>query len=239
MAGAVLESGARGLRRGPQGLERRHRPPPGGDRALHVGARRRGGRPVRARRRACEIAVRGGGAQRVWAQRVVDGGLMIDLSPMRRGQRRPRGPPGPRRRRARCSADLDAATQEHGLAVPAGIVSHTGVGGLTLGGGMGWLTRTARPDDRQPGLRRGRRSPTAAACGPPPTSTPTCSGRCAAAAATSASSPSSSSGCTQVGPMIQFGMFFWGLDQGVERDAVRARRHPRAPARAHAGDRGR
>jgi FAD/FMN-containing dehydrogenase len=84
-----------------------------------------------------EISVRGGGHSFTGAS-AGDDGLMIHLGGMDTVEIDPQA------RRARVGggatwADVDAAAQEHGLAVTGGVVSHTGVGGLTLGGGMGWL----------------------------------------------------------------------------------------------------
>jgi FAD/FMN-containing dehydrogenase len=94
-----------------------------------------------ARANGLELAVRGGGHNYAGFA-VCDGGLMLDLSRMNRVTVNPATP------RAVCGggatwADVDAATQAHGLATVGGFVSHTGIGGLTLGGGIGWLSRKA------------------------------------------------------------------------------------------------
>jgi FAD/FMN-containing dehydrogenase len=89
-----------------------------------------------------EIGIRCGGHSALGFA-VPDEGVMIDLSPMG-GVR-----VDPVRRRAWVQGGallgaLDRAAQRYGLATTAGNVSHTGVGGLTLGGGMGWLARQHR-----------------------------------------------------------------------------------------------
>src|SRR5215218_1021723 len=91
-----------------------------------------------ARTHAMEVAVRGGGHNPA-GHCVCDGGLVIDLSLMRRVQVDGHG----RSTRAQGGAtwlDFDSSTQAFGLVTPGGIVGSTGVAGLTFGGGIGHLT---------------------------------------------------------------------------------------------------
>jgi FAD/FMN-containing dehydrogenase len=90
-----------------------------------------------ANEHALEIAVRGGG-HNVAGRAVTEGGLMIDLAEMKAIE------VDPEARTARAEGgvnwnELNAATGEHGLAVTGGAISTTGIAGLTLGGGLGWL----------------------------------------------------------------------------------------------------
>ena len=88
---------------------------------------------------ALPLAVRGGGHSFPGLS-VCDDGLVIDLGPMKAiGVDREAGTV--RAQAGVLLGELDAATQRFGLAVPAGIVTHTGLAGLTLGGGIGWIQR--------------------------------------------------------------------------------------------------
>jgi FAD/FMN-containing dehydrogenase len=92
-----------------------------------------------ARENGLEISIRGGG-HNIAGNSLCDRGVMIDLSTMKNvridtQKRRAYVEPGA------TLNDFDKAAQVHGLATPVGINSTTGIAGLTLGGGFGWLTR--------------------------------------------------------------------------------------------------
>jgi FAD/FMN-containing dehydrogenase len=160
-----------------------------------------------------EIAVRGG-AHSMSGASVVDDGIVIDLSRMKQV----RVDPGAKRAMVGGGAllgDVDAATQAYGLAVPAGLVSHTGVGGLTLGGGMGWMTRrggltidnmlSARVVTADAEVRVASAS-----------ENPDLFWAIRGGGGNFGVVTEFEFALHEVGPMVQFGMLFWSLDQGGE-----------------------
>lgn len=166
-----------------------------------------------ARTHDLEISVRGGG-HNFAGHGVCEAGLMISLADMTAVT------VDAGRRRAICGggatwARVDAATQAHGLAVPGGIISHTGIGGLTLGGGMGWLTGKG-------GLSCDNLVSAEVV---------TADGRVLRASADenpdllwALQGGGGNFGVVtsfeytlhEVGPLVHVGLFFWGIDDGVE-----------------------
>lgn len=92
-----------------------------------------------ARSEGLDVAVRGGGHS-IPGFSTVDDGIVIDLSPMK-GIEVDADASTVRAEGGLTWGELDAATQEHGLATTGGLISTTGIGGFTLGGGIGWLMR--------------------------------------------------------------------------------------------------
>jgi hypothetical protein len=160
-----------------------------------------------------EISVRGG-AHNAAGAAVCDDGLMVDLSLLNQVT------VDPEARRARVGGgalqrDVDAATQAHRLAVPLGLIGHTGVGGLTLGGGVGWLTRkfglTADNLIAAEVMAANGRVLRPAADEHPDLFWALRGGGGNFGVVTQFEFQ-----LHEVDPMVEFGLFFWGLDKGPE-----------------------
>lgn len=150
-----------------------------------------------AREHELLVSVKGGG-HNIAGTSIAEDGLVLDMS----GMREVRVDPDARLAHVGPGcllADVDQATQAHGLATVLGFVSETGVAGLTLGGGFGYLTvasagrSTTSPRSSWSPLTAESESPTA-------TGIRSCSGRCGVVAATSVWSPGSPSACTRSAP---------------------------------------
>lgn len=160
-----------------------------------------------------EMSVRGG-AHNTAGTAVCDDGLMIDLSLLNSVA------VDPAARRAKVGggallADLDAATQAHGLAVPGGVISHTGVGGLTLGGGMGWLSREFglsidNLDAAEVATADGRLRRASAGCNPD------LYWAIRGGGGNFGVVSSFEFRLHEIDPVVQVGLFFWSLDQGPQ-----------------------
>ena len=138
--GHARRAGRRRLRRGTHGVQRDDRQAPGADRALRTSTADVAATIAFARDHDLLLAVRGGG-HNGGGLGVVDDGVVLDLSGLNSVE------VDPPNRTVRAGGgcvwnQVDAATHEHGLAMPCGIISSTGVGGLTLGGGIGHLSRS-------------------------------------------------------------------------------------------------
>ena len=136
-----------------------------------------------ARREGLTVAVRGGG-HNVAGNATCDGGLVIDLSPMK-GVRVDAEARAARAEGGLTWGEFDQQTQAFGLATTGGLVTSTGIAGFTLGGGLGWLMRKHglacdNLISAEVVTADGKR------CAPAKPATPSCCGGCAAAAATSA-----------------------------------------------------
>ena len=166
-----------------------------------------------ARERDLLVAVRSGG-HGVGGHALCDGGLVVDLSPMR-GIR-----VDPAARTARAEAgvlwgEFDRETQLFGLATVGGIVTHTGIAGLTLGGGIGWLMRKygATVDNL---LSVDLVLRTASSSPPARTRTLICSGACAAPGGNFGIVTSFEYRLHPVGPIVLAGPIFHPLDDAPE-----------------------